>query len=293
MGPSSHPSPPDRPQAAMTAALRGSSGREGGRPPRTGSHDITRAGGAAGKEGARGLLGEGGRPPCSAGRGGRSAGRGWAGRGGSGRGGGCLQLSAPAPQGPGRARQLLTGSTEGTAVSALFLPQKSFSFRPPIADILLRPPPLSGLRGPRRLSERCAHPSLQHRAVSGGLRAGRGFPLPQSPFSSLPFLRQQKAAPGGCAPLTAPPPRSGVPAAPRALSPRGAAARPAPPRGDRAGPGLSEGAAWGRCTARRGGVKWWKEGRRGRRCSGRAHRDRAVRCGSPCSAPRRSFGILV
>lgn len=220
-------------------------------------------------------------------RGGAGGAPGGAGRGAAVAAGAAAACSCQRPLFGGRVGPV-SSSREAPKVQRCplsFSPSKSFSFRLPIADILLRPPPLLGLRGPRRLSERCAHQSLQHRAVSGGRRAGRGFPLPSSPFSSLPFLRQQKAAPAGCAPLTVPSPRSGVPAASRALSPRGAAARPAPPRGERAGPGLSEGAAWGRGAAGRCEmVEGRKEGRRGRRCPG---------CGSPCRALRRSFGILV
>lgn len=66
-------------------------------------------GGAVGKKGARGPVGEEGGAAMlggAAGRrgagGGRRGGGGSSSRGGGG-GGGCLQLSAPAPSGPGRA----------------------------------------------------------------------------------------------------------------------------------------------------------------------------------------------
>uniref|UniRef100_U3IFM9 Kinesin light chain n=1 Tax=Anas platyrhynchos platyrhynchos TaxID=8840 RepID=U3IFM9_ANAPP len=118
----------------------------------------------------------------------------WGGGSTSSRGGGCQQLSAPAPQGPGpltertaaAAAGLVSSSREAAKAprrppssSPLLALQNPFpSARPSLTSFLRSPPflisppppfppsPFPGLRGPRRPCERCAHrPSLQHRAV--------------------------------------------------------------------------------------------------------------------------------
>lgn len=156
---------------------------------------MTPCGGAGGEKGARALVGEGGAPPCQAGREGRREGSAGRDRGGGrsrssssrGGGGGCRQLSAPAPPAPTtaalpapcgkhwvrrRADALLSRFPSLSPVlsppqkKALFLPP----FRPPIADILLRPPPRPGLRGP------AAPASAAHIARAAAPSGERGEP---------------------------------------------------------------------------------------------------------------------
>lgn len=151
-----------------------------------------------GEKGARALVGEGGAPPCQAGREGRREGSAGRDRGGGrsrssssrGGGGGCRQLSAPALPAP--------------TTAALPAPCGKHWVRRGADSLLPRLPSLSPVLSP-----------------------------PQKPFSFLPFARPSLTSSSGRLPA----PGCAAPAAPASAAHIARAAAPSGERGEPAGPG--------------------------------------------------------